>query len=229
MLLPVPMQSFPFRVAQPGDQIEVLLDGVPVGLPAERRSLGAIRCHLETIALQQQRILCSLHVASSVVHGAQTSASGTSIFRVEARTMELGDRALLILDMALAQSVRVMKRVTNAITLVLINDVLAARELWWDLARELKEPVLTLSLLPDNVCGPSHGQASFTKLRRWQLEQLAAIILDVDQASGSEDTVHLSDALAAHVLPWIESHHELIKLWRETVRAGSAHQTSQSC
>jgi hypothetical protein len=222
------MQSYPFRMAQPGDQIEVLLDGVPVGLPAERRSFSAIRCHLETIALQQQRILCSLHVATSVVQGAETSTSGASIVRVEARTMQLGDRAMLILDMALAQSVRVMKRVTNAITLVLINEVHAARELWWDLARELKEPVLTLSLLPDNVCGPSHGQASFTKLRRWQLEQLAAIILDVDQASASQDTVHLSDALATHVLPWIESHHELIKLWRETAQAGAAHQAYQS-
>jgi hypothetical protein len=228
MLLVVAMQPYPYRNAQPGDQIEVLLDGVPVGLPADRRSLSAIRCHLETIALRQQRVLCSLQVASSLVPGAQSSTNGRGIFRVEARTMELGNRAMLILDMALAQSARVLRRVTNAITLVLINDLRSARELWWDLAKELKEPVLTLSLLPDNVCGPSHGQASFTKLRRWQLEQLAAIILDVDQASASEDTVHLSDALAAHVLPWIESHHELIKLWRETVRAGAAHQACQS-
>jgi hypothetical protein len=222
------MQPIPFRSAQPDDQVQVLLDGIPVGMPAERRTLNAIRCHLETIALQQQRILCSLQVASWASHGGATATGKGGIFRVEARTMELGDRAMLILSMALDQSARMLQRVTNAITLVLINDVRESREIWWGLAKELKEPVLTLSLLPDNVCGPSHGQASFTKLRKWQLEQLAAIILDVDEASASDDTVRLSDALAAHVLPWIESQHELIQLWRDTVLAGVTHQACQS-
>ena len=58
-----------------------------------------------------------------------------------------------------------------------------ARELWWNLARQLKEPVLTLSLLPDNACGPANGRASLTQLRKWQLEQIAAIIKDVDAVS----------------------------------------------
>jgi hypothetical protein len=180
------------------------------------------------MALQQQRVLCSIHVAGWAISGAARSAESAALLRVEASTMELGDRTSLILNMALEQSGRVMRRVTKAIALVLINEAKVARELWWSLAKELKEPVLTLSLLPDNVCGPSHGQASFTQLRKWQLEQLAAIIRDVDEACESESTLELSDALAAHVLPWIESQLQLIKLWRDTVRAGSAHQASQS-
>jgi hypothetical protein len=140
--------------------------------------------------------------------------------------MELGNRTLLILKTALEQTTRTMRRVTSAITRVLINEAPVAREIWWSLANELREPILTLSLLPDNVCGPNHGQASFTQLRKWQLEQLAAIIRDVDDVCTSEDTSSLSDALATHVLPWIEGQFEVIQLWLETAGADSYAQVS---
>jgi hypothetical protein len=85
----------------------------------------------------------------------------------------------------------------------------------------LKEPVLTLSLLPDNVCGTPDGHTSPTQLRKWQLEQIAAIIRDVDEACHSQDTIPLSNALENRVLPWLQNLSELISLWHETVLAGS--------
>jgi len=85
----------------------------------------------------------------------------------------------------------------------------------------LKEPVITLSLLPENTCEPFDNRTSLTQLRKWQLEQVAAIIRDVDEACHSEDTIPLSNALENRVLPWLQSLSELICLWHETVLAGS--------
>jgi len=42
-----------------------MLDGLPVGLPSGHRSVNAIRCHLETLALERHRILYSLSVDGS--------------------------------------------------------------------------------------------------------------------------------------------------------------------
>ena len=126
----------------------------------------------------------------------------------------------LLLATARQQTERVRAAVENSLTLVLINNPSNARELWWNIAGQLKEPVLTLSLLPDNACGPTTGGASLTRLRQWQLEQVAAIIRDVDEACHSEDTIPLSNALENRVLPWLQKLNELIRLWHETVMAG---------
>jgi hypothetical protein len=135
--------------------------------------------------------------------------------------MELGNRNVLILMTALERTTGIIQRVTDAIARVLINDGPVARELWWSLANELREPILTLSLLPDDACGPNQGQATFTQLRKWQLEQLASIIRDVDAVCSSDETSNLSDALATHVLPWLESQRSVIQLWLDTARLGS--------
>jgi hypothetical protein len=214
------------------DRIEVWLDGVPVGLPADRRSLEGIRCHLEAIAFKQQRFLGSIRVAGCSTVPQATSHHGGRDFQIQGFTMELGNRTLLILMTALEQTAKLTDRVNGAITGVLINEGPLAREIWWSLANALREPILTLSLLPDNVCGPNHGQASFTQLRKWQLEQLAAIIRDVEDAANSGDVSRLSDALAQHVMPWLESQREVIQLWIESAgldprgKVASAHVTT---
>ena len=192
------------------------LDGVPVGVPADRRSLEGIRCHLEAIAFEQQRFLGSIRVAGCSTVPPRASHHGGRDFQIQGFTMELGNRTLLILMTALEQTTKLTSRVNGAISEVLINEGPLAREIWWSLANALREPILTLSLLPDNVCGPNHGQASFTQLRKWQLEQLAAIIRDVEAAANSGDVSRLSDALAQHVVPWLESQREVIQLWIES-------------
>jgi hypothetical protein len=141
--------------------------------------------------------------------------------RVEAGTVALEETALLLLKKAYQQTDYARECVETALTLVLINDGRVAREVWWNLVSALKEPVLTLSLLPENICQPSDNRTSLTQLRKWQLEQIAAVIRDVDEACHSEDTIPLSNALENRVLPWLQSLSELICLWHETVLAGS--------
>jgi hypothetical protein len=201
-------------------EIEIMLDGLPVSLPSGRRSLNAIHCYLETLALERQRVLCSLSVDGLPVNLSLPLIYQKAFSRIEAETIALKETSILILKRALQQAEHIRECVETAITLVLINDVHVGRELWWNLARQLKEPVLTLSLLPDSVCGQANDRASLTQLRKWQLEQVAAIIKAVDKTCCSKDAMPLSDALENRVLPWLHELGEFISLWHETVMAG---------
>jgi hypothetical protein len=215
------MRNHSFDVPETGDEVEITLDGLPVGLPSGCRSLNAIRCRLETLALERQRILCSLNVDGQPVNLALPLLNQRVFCRVEAGTVALEETPLLLLKKAFQQTERARECVETALTLVLINNGRVAREVWWNLASALKEPVITLSLLPENTCEPFDNRTSLTQLRKWQLEQVAAIIRDVDEACHSEDTIPLSNALENRVLPWLQHLGELISLWHETVLAGS--------
>ena len=203
------------------DEIEVILDGLAVELPFGHRSLNAIRCHLETLALESHRILYSLSVDGRPVNLALPLLNHKFFCRVEAGTVALEETSLLLLKKAFQQTDLARECVETALTLVLINDGRVAHEVWWNLASVLKEPVITLSLLPENTCEPFDNRTSLTQLRKWQLEQIAAIIRDVNEACHSEDPIPLSNALENRVLPWLQSLSELICLWHETVLAGS--------
>ena len=203
------------------EQIDVLLDGLPIQVPPERRSLAAIRSYLEALALQHQRIVCAFSVDGERANLGHPLAGRKTFRRVDAKTIQLDQMPLQFLETALQQTAHARERVASAVTLVLVNDGCVAREFWWSLTHELKAPLLTLCLLPDDICGPANGRASLTQLRKWQLQQLGNIIKDVDEACHSEDTVLLSDALENRVLPWLQSLHEHISLWRQTVAAGA--------
>jgi hypothetical protein len=215
------MDKNSFGAPERREEIEVTLDGLPVGLPAEHRSLNAIRCHLETLALEKHRILYSLNVEGQPVNLALPLPGQKTFYRVDAGTIALEETALLLLKKAYQQTDLARECVEIALTLVLINHGRVAHEVWWNLAAVLKEPVITLSLLPDNTCEPFDNRASLGQLRKWQLEQIAAIIRDVNEACHSEDTIPLSNALEYRVLPWLQSLSELISLWHETALAGS--------
>jgi hypothetical protein len=199
-------------------EIHLMLDGLPVELPAGRRSLPAIRSFLETLALEHQRILCALTVDGHPTDLAQLPAT-TDFTRVEGESIELNDMPLQLLKTARQQTAAARADVTAAVSLVLINEAPAAREFWWKLTRELKEPLLTLSLLPEDACGLDRRGTSLKQLRKWQLQQLAAIIKDVDAACWAEDTAELATALETRCLPWLEKLHEMICLWDETACA----------
>jgi hypothetical protein len=202
------------------DEIEAKLDGLPVKLPSECSSLNAIRCYLEMLALGRQRILYSLNVDGQVINPMLPLVHPGGFFCVEAETIDLKSKSVLTLETASQQINSLREQVETTVTLVLINDFHVAREIWWNLAKQLKEPVLMLSLLPDNICGPANGRASFTQLRKWQLEQVAAIIGGVDEVCHSLDVILLSDALETRVLPWLQKLGELVHLWSEALKAG---------
>jgi len=195
-----------------------MLDGLLVGIPAGRRSLSSIRCYLETLAMEHERILCSFNVDTAPANPDQL---GGTFYRIEAATVDLDNMPLQVLQTALSQTVDARARIESAIAVVLINEGQTAREFWWKLAQALKLPLVTLSLLPDNICGPANSAASAKKLRKWQFQQLATIIRDVDEACWCEDVSMLSNALESRVLPWLRDLHDLIVLWHETASAGA--------
>lgn len=210
-------------VSQNSTTLQVLLDGHPIRLPAERRSLSAIRTYLETLALESERILCALTVdghpeksAAANVHREKSAFS-----RIEGTTVGLTEVPLRMMETALAETAAARIAVQQAVALVLINDGVVARELWWNLAQKLKEPLLTLSLLPETIYQTPIGTASLPQMRKWQLQQLASVIKAVDEACWSEDAAALANALEQRALPWLSKLHQTILLWRETVLAGA--------
>lgn len=200
-----------------GGGLEVKLDGVLVEVPADRKSFVAIRSYLESLALQQQRILCALNVDGQAINLTQPRVPWKSFSHIEGETMTLNEVPAQLVRAALQQTSGLRARVAQAVELVLINDVAQARDIWWNLASTLKEPLLTLSLLPDHICGPANGRASLTQLRKWQLEQLGGIIQEIDAASEQDDTSLLSDALEKRALPWLDTLLESLNLWNETL------------
>ena len=203
----------------PGDTaVRVVLDGQPVVLPAERRSINAIRCYLETLALERQRILFTFTVDGGTEQPSAEAGKPRRI-RVEGETVDLTEMPLRLIETALQQTADARSRVESAVSVVLINSGRPAQELWWDLTRKLKDPLLTLCLLPEGLFGPDVGAASPLQLRRWQLQQLAAIIRAVDTACWAPDPVVLSNALETRVLPWLEALHRSITLLRDTTLA----------
>jgi hypothetical protein len=201
----------------PAAGVEVKLDGLPVDVPSERRSFTGIRSYLESLALRQQRILCALNVDGEPANLTGPRSPARPFACVEGETMSLTEVPVQLIKAALQQTQTVRAQVRRAVELVLINDSRRGRELWWSLASALKEPLLTLSLLPENVCAPAQGGASMLQLRRWQLEQLSHVIQDVDDACRSEDPTVLSDALEKRVLSWLDNLHNSLELWLSTL------------
>jgi hypothetical protein len=80
---------------------------------------------------------------------------------------------------------------------------------------------LTLSLLPDAIYNCGEGQAPLAQLRKWQLEQLGAVIQDVNCACEWADTTVLSDVLETRVLAWLTKLETSLNLWHETMLANS--------
>jgi hypothetical protein len=198
-------------------RFEVKLDGLLIEIPPERQSFTAIHSYLELLALQQQRIICMLSVDDKPVNLTQPRPVTQNFLLVEAETMGLNEVPSRLVHAALQQTVSLRSRVRATSELVLINPIQQARELWWGISITFKEPLLTLSLLPDTICGPENGRASLTQLRQWQLQQLSCIIQEVDQACYSSDPIRLSDALERKALPWLDNLMESLQLWQETM------------
>lgn len=192
-----------------------MLDGQPVLLPPQRKSLAAIRSYLEVIALEQQRILYSLRVDGARINLAAMLPTQSRFARVEAETIDLNEVPLQLIRTARLQCAEAKAQVTSAVTLVLINNGAWAREHWWSLVRVLNQPLLTLSLVPESAYAPQPSGASLSQLRKWQLQQLGAILKEVDEAGQCDQFGSLSDALERRVLPWLQGLETSLELWHE--------------
>jgi len=202
---------------QTGADLTVTLDGLLVVVPAERRSLAAIRAYVETLALGQQRILFSFRVDGARVNLSAMLPTQTRFAKIEAETIDLAQVPVQLIKTARLQTAEAKNQVVCAITLVLINQPGWAREHWWTLVRVLTQPILTLSLIPECSCAVNPSGASLTQLRKWQLQQLGAILKDVDKSCWSEEPGDLSSALEGRVLPWLHGLQTSLELWHETL------------
>ncbi len=201
--------------SEPG--LEVVLDGKRLHLPTDRRSLVAIRSYLETIALEQQRFLCAFRVDGRPIRPGENLSRRDGFSRIEGKTIDLAHLPLQMIRTARHQVARIRAQVNAAIPLVLVNAPGPGREHWWKLARDLKQPLLTLSLMTPSTSTTPNGTASLVQLRRWQLQQLAALIREVDESCWSENPIDLSNALEKRVVPWLDALRATLDLWQETL------------
>src|SRR5580765_5799094 len=118
------------------EDVEILLDGSPVKLPPGRRSLNGIQSYLETLALEQQRVLCHLTIDGRPTNLSRPAPTNCNIARVEARTFELDDMPLQLIRTALEQTAHAQSEVHAAISVVQVQEGRVAREFWWNLARQ---------------------------------------------------------------------------------------------
>src|SRR4051794_39707746 len=125
-----------------GADLTITLDGRPVVLPEQRRSLAGIRAYLEMLALQQQRILFSFRVDGARVNVGAMLPTQTRFEKIEAETIDLEQVPLQLIKTAMFQTAEAKTQVTAAITLTLINRAGWAREHWWNLVRALNQPIL---------------------------------------------------------------------------------------
>lgn len=198
---------------------EVLLDGVRVIPPEGRRSFGGIRAWLEALALRQQRVLSALRVDGEPLAPNSSDVVPGDFHRIEAETSGLEEMPLQVLETALEQTHRLLARAEAALAQMCINNAAGAREIWWRLAADLKLPLVTLSLLPQGAA--LSGPVSPLQLRRWQLEQLAEIIQELDRQAETGEVSALIAAFEKRVWPWLWQLRETLLLQREAFAAGA--------
>jgi hypothetical protein len=190
-------------------------------MPLANHSLSGIHSYLETVSLEQQRVLCALSIDGVEMNLNVPLKAQEAFSRIEAESIALEEGEIRLLKQARQEATHAHDCADTALTLVLINDITVARELWWNLARQIKKPILTLSLLPDETSGATTAGASSKKMRQWQIEQITMIIREVDLACATGDTMFLSNTLETRVLPWLRKLQDLVFLWHETALAGS--------
>jgi hypothetical protein len=205
------------RPASTGADLQVLLDGKPVVIPHKTRSLAAIRCYLEILALNQQRILFSFRVDGARINLSAMLPSQTQFTKIEAETIDVAKIPLQLIKTAMLQASEARTQVLAAVSLILINNTVWAREHWWNLVRVLNQPMLTLSLIPQDAYKANPGGASLAQLRHWQLQQLAAILKEVDEACWSDDQTCLSNSLECRVLPWLHGLETSLEVWHDAL------------
>jgi len=197
----------------------VFLDGVRIAPPHNRRSLAAVRAWLEALALRQGRVISALRVDGEPVVQSDASSRGGDFHRIEAETSGLEEMPLQVLATALEQTNRLLAQAEAVLARMCINNGAGARELWWRLAAELKLPLVTLSLLP--CAAAEWGKVSPLQLRRWQLEQLAEIIQELDRHADADQPAALIEALERRLWPWLWRLRETLMLQREAMTAGA--------
>lgn len=185
-------------------KVQITLDGQPVALSLKQgRSLHAIRCHLERVALKRQRVLFSLTINGTPVSLGESLSPFKRFHKIAARTIGFDQLGFQLVAVAADQVNSIHERVERLALQIMINDWSKAEKLWWDLMPELKDPLLTLSFVPPSVEMLPHGHEIGAKaLKRFTMD-LVKIFEDIDEILTRKELIELSDALENRLLPWL--------------------------
>jgi len=213
MFRPVPptIKPFPTSVSLDGEMIPLL--------PWERSSLRNIRRALETLALRRQRVLMAFTVDGKSL-SLQRSLEEISEYKVVVgRTAGIDFLGVELLSAARQQAQDLLERVRQISLLVLINKPRKGGELWLDLQPDLREPLLTLSFLPEITQISAEGLPVLTPSLIALTEELAGLSRRMDALTSLEcDVLTLSEGFEL-VLSWLNNLMEAIHRARSVLYA----------
>lgn len=210
----------PANKPSPPSQVRVTLDGRPIALaPQLQASLPAIRAHLEALALTHQRILHVLVVDGVTLNLQKPAWPFENFHHVAAATISFDELAFQLLRLAREQVGQLTARAEAAVLLVLINEWPAVQRIWWNLLPDLKEPLVTLSFLPELGLPPASPFAAPTVACARQAEELGRIQQEIEAHSAHHDALAISDTLEQRLLPWLAQLGATLEHLNETPQA----------
>jgi hypothetical protein len=182
--------------------IQLTLDGEPVDLPPHLQGpLGAIRVHLQLLALRQNRRLVSLALAAT----GESLNSGT-VATVDASVPASVDDPDRLRESRIEAARRVrrqaglcLERAQPLVLLVLVNDWPAAERAWQVCLPDLRRVLMSLRFLQE-LWSDEAGTAAFLSghLAGW-----LAVWEELSRARARQDALQFSDALEQRLLPWL--------------------------
>lgn len=187
----------------------IKLDGQPIAIASALKpnSLSEIVTQLERLAIQQDRVLCSLSINGIPVPLPAESLPHQPIRLVEANSIPIRAFAQQIIH-AVREKIFVLEEQVHAILLlVLINEIGFARRAWGHLLPSFKAPLYQLSLLEElkNRAIEPLQQLSRNLKEHWNL--IDGIHAQLDLVLHGEDAeqarLEFSDVLDRRLLPWL--------------------------
>jgi len=180
------------------------LDGHAIELPLRQgRSLKAIRAHLETLALKRHRVLFSLAVNGSPISLEESMSPFKTFHKVVARTISFNQLSFQLVTIASDQVDRLHERVEKLALQVMINDWAGAEEMWWETAPELKDPLITMSFIPQTIEMLPHGEEIGARAVKKFTQDLVVILERIEEIIDRQELLELSNALENELLPWL--------------------------
>lgn len=185
-LFPIPLKLFPVTVTLDGEVVSLSL--------GERISLSAIRRSLENLALRRQRVLMAFTVDDMPLSLHRTLVDIQNFQRVAGRTASIEFLGLELLATTRRHLTELIERTQQSSLLALINKPAVARQLWLELQPDLREPLLTLSFLPEISQVRHDGVPALTPPLPQLAEELTGISRHMEWLTQSaEDPQALSD------------------------------------
>lgn len=182
--------------------IQLTLDGKAVDLPPHLQApLGAIRVHLQLLALRQNRRLASLTVAATgePFGVAVTPPSNALVVVAVSEADRLRESRIESARRVRRQTGLCLERAQPLILLVLVNDWPAAERAWQICLPDLRRVLMSLRFLQE-LWSEQPETAAFLA---GQLAGWLMVWEEISRARARQDALQFSDALEQHLAPWL--------------------------